>query len=263
MSGLAPRLVAPAVALLLALPALAAAQETVGDGAGFPGQDREAAASILSDRPGLGDGAHVLAPGVWQVEMGGQLMASTPRRYSFGQGLIRGGFSPLELRIYANSFVVDGGDGSDLGVEDLGVGAKVPLSEGRWRWSVLGLMTVPTGTDDFSARRVTGGGTLIGETSLTNAIGLALNAGYVAPLNGLGDGTFSVILTPGVSISAIPGLSAYAGVASYLGEGPDQNFLEAGVAYLSNADVQLDLNWGIETDSRDWFLGVGFARRWR
>ncbi len=102
-----------------------------------------------------------------------------------GQGLVRGGFAPFELRIYTNSLVVQQTAGeSDIGFEDGGVGA-------------------------------------------------------------------------------VDGLSGYAGVASYLGSGPDTNFIEAGLAYLSDADTQLDLNWGIDTDSRERFIGVGWARRWR
>lgn len=226
-------------------------------------QEGEPVGPVVSDRPGLGDGAHVLATGVWQVEAGAQFLSGPVRRYSFGQGLIRRGFDPLELRIYVNSLVVDGGAGSDIGLEDLGVGVKVPLSSGGWDWSTVGVVTFPTGGNDFSAREVTAAGTLIGETALTDAVGLALNAGYAFPVQDPGDGAIAVILTPGFAISAVPGLSAYAGVASYLDHGPDRNYVEAGLAYLRDTDVQIDLNWGVETDSRDWFLGIGFARRWR
>ncbi len=228
-------------------------------------QDREPPASLSSDRPGLGDGTHVLAPGVWQVELGGQYMGAGDGRWSLGQGLIRGGFAPFELRIYTNSLVVQQTAGeSDIGFEDVGVGVKVPLGgPGGWKWAALGLVTLPIGADVFSTGDVTAGASILGETSLTESIGLALNAGYFFPVDGIGDGSFAVILTPGFAIPAVDGLSGYAGVASYLGSGPDTNFIEAGLAYLSDADTQLDLNWGIDTDSREWFIGVGWARRWR
>jgi len=228
-------------------------------------QDREPPASLSSDRPGLGDGTHVLSPGVWQVELGGQYMGHGADRWSLGQGLIRGGFEPFELRIYTNSLVLQQTAGeSDVGFEDMGIGAKVPLGgPGGWNWAALGLITLPIGTDAFSAGEVTAGASILGETSLTESISLALNAGYFFPMDGPNDGSFAIILTPGFSIPAIDGLSGYAGIASYLGNGPDTNFVEAGLAYLQDADTQLDLNWGIDTDTREWFLGVGWARRWR
>ena len=247
------RCLLPIVTVLAALPATLIAQ------------DREPAPSILSDRPGLGDGAHVLAPGVWQVELGGQYLGGGDDRFSLGQGLLRGGLGPFELRVYGNSLVIEQNPGSsEFGFEDLGVGIKVPMGEpGGWKWAALGLVTLPTGDDDYSAREVTGGGSVLGETSLSGSVSLALNAGYFFPFNDVGDGSFAVILTPAFAIPGAPEWSGYAGVASYLGHGDDSNFTEAGLAYARDADTQFDLNWGIDTDSREWFLGVGWARRWR
>jgi hypothetical protein len=220
---------------------------------------------ISSDRPGLGDGAHVLDNGVWQAELGGNYMGGGDSRFAVGQALVRGGFEAFELRVYGNSLIFDQTSGSsDFGFEDVGVGAKVPVSaSGGWSWSALGLLTLPTGSDDYSAREVTGGAAIIGETSLSNSIGLALNAGYFFPFNAVGDGSFTVILTPAFAVPGAPEFTAYAGVASYFGHGADANFVEAGVAYAKDADTQLDLNWGIDTDTRAWFLGVGWAKRWR
>jgi len=229
------------------------------------GQARDPSTSILSDRPGLGDGSHVLAPGVWQAEVGAAFMGDVADGLSLGQGLVRGGFAAFDLRLYANSIVLqDGAAGSDTGLEDVGVGAKVPLGgSGSWNWAALGVMTLPTGADGLSAGEVTSGGAVIGETSLSGSVGLALNAGYFFPVTDPGEGSFAVILTPGFGLPGVDDISAYAGVASYFGHGDDTNFVEAGLAYARDADTQLDVNWGIDTDSRAWFLGVGWAHRWR
>ena len=242
----------PIVTVLAALPATLIAQS------------REPAPSILSDRPGLGDGSHVLASGVWQVELGGEYVGGGDARFNLGQGLVRGGFGPFELRIYANSLVIEQTDGSsDFGFQDLGIGAKVPLGgPGGWNWAALGLVTFPVGDDDYSANEFTGGGSMLGETSLSESVSLALNAGFFFPFNDVGEGKFAVILTPAFAIPGAPALSGYAGVASYFGHGDDSNFIEAGLAYSRDADTQLDLNWGIDTDSTEWFLGIGWARRW-
>ena len=81
------------------------------------------------------------------------------------------------------------------------------------------MVTLPIGTDSFSTGDVTAGASILGETSLTESIGLALNVGYFFPVDGIGDGSFA--------IPAVDGLSGYAGVASYLGSGPNTNFIEA------------------------------------
>jgi hypothetical protein len=228
-------------------------------------EEEEVRFSLNSDRPGLGDGAHVMAPGVWQAELGGQLARDGIDQFSLGQGLVRRGFDAFELRFYANSLViVDDPVDSSMDFEDLGLGVKVPFGEpGKWNWAVLGLLTVPTGGDNATSGEWMGGATVIGETMLVGPLSFALNAGYVFPFNGVGDGTFAVIVTPGFPIPGVPGVNGYAGVASYLRPGDDANFVEAGLTYSRSADTQVDLNWGVDTDSRGWFLGLGWSRRWR
>lgn len=227
--------------------------------------DEDLRFSLNSDRPGLGDGAHVMAPGVWQAELGGQLARDVVDRYSFGQALVRRGFDSFEMRFYANSLViVDDPVGSDMGLEDFGLGVKVPFGEpAKWNWAFLGLLSAPTGGDAISSREWMGGATIIGETALVGPLSFALNAGYVFPFSGVGDGTFAVIVTPGFPIPGAPRLNGYAGVASYLQPGDDANYVEAGLTYARSADTQIDLNWGVDTDSRGWFLGLGWSRRWR
>jgi hypothetical protein len=124
------------------------------------------------------------------------------------------------------------------------------------------LLTLPVGGAGFSADEVTAGAALIGETSLVGSVMLALNAGYFFPFNQPEDGKFAVIVTPNFGISSVEGLSGYAGLASYFGSGEDANIIEAGLAYSTDPATQIDLNWGVDTDSKDWFIGLGWARRW-
>ncbi|HKJ01814.1 MAG TPA: hypothetical protein VJ997_05145, partial [Longimicrobiales bacterium] len=51
------------------------------------GQVREPSATISSDRPGLGDGAYVMAPREWQAEFGGTIQAATADDYLVGSSL--------------------------------------------------------------------------------------------------------------------------------------------------------------------------------
>lgn len=223
-------------------------------------------AQISSDRPGLGDGSHVVASGVWQVEGGVQLSGNDGVDVvSIGQGLIRWGLGALELRFFPNSFVVLRGSGDDRsGIQDFGVGVKVPLrGEGDWRWSLGATTTLPTGSDDFSAEDPTGAVTLIGETSLSDGVGVALNAGYAAFFDDVGDGTFSLLVTPSFSVPDVPGLSLYAGWAGYFGPDDDVHIVEGGLAKAVGEDGQWDINAGYDPDSGVWFLGFGASRRWR
>jgi hypothetical protein len=230
-------------------------------------QAREPSATIASDRPGLGDGAHVLAPGVWQAELGVSVDGGGGvRLYSIGQGVLRFGLAPVEVRVYPNSYVFRRGDGpSERGLQDPAIGVKVPVGgpDGDVRAAVVAGLTLPVGSNAFTADDATGFSTLVLERSLSESVGLAVNAGYSFRFDDLGDGTLALIVTPGFPIGGSDSLSGYGGWAGFFGSGDDRHVLEAGLAYLADADVQLDLNGGWDPDADAWFLGVGIAMRRR
>ena len=219
------------------------------------------AETILPDRPGLGDGAHVVGSGVLQLEVG--LEVSLGRGsdvITLGQSLLRYGVGGLEIRVLPGSIAIQD---EDLGALDPALGLKLPLGgEDGPHLSALLATTLPIGSEVFSSREASGAATLIGEFALTDALGLALNAGYGFPYEDFGDGSFGIIVTPGLS-TGLDGLGLYAGYAGSMGPGDDTHIVEAGLAFASDADTQLDFNWGIDTDSRRWFLGAGVAHRWR
>ncbi len=233
------------------------------------GQTREPSSTISSDRPGLGDGAYVLAPGVWQAELGlGIDGDGGGRSYSIGQGVLRFGLSGFEARLYPNSYVMLRGQGpSDSGFQDVGVGLKVPLSasDGGIRASVVAGVTLPTGSDLLTADEATGFSTLVLEGALSDQVGLAVNLGYAFSFDDAGAGPITLIVTPGFPISGVEGLSGYVGYAGFVfpEEWAAEHVLEAGLAYLANADMQLDLNGGWNPDSDTWFFGAGVAIRRR
>ena len=231
-------------------------------GAAIPSSAQQVAETILPDRPGLGDGAHVLGPGVLQVEVGLETAFGTgPNVLSFGQSLVRYGVGGIELRLLPGSILMMD---ADLGVSDPAVGLKVPLVSGDGpRVSTVLAASIPVGSRAYSSAETSGAATLVGEFTLTGTLGLALNAGYSFPFEHADDGSVGVIITPGMSVTGVEGLALYGGYAGSFGPGRDTHIVEAGLAYASDADTQLDLNWGIDTDSRRWFLGAGVAHRWR
>jgi hypothetical protein len=235
--------------MALAMPVGLSAQRTRG-------------ATIASDRPGLGNGAYVMAPGEWQAELGGTIEARPNDEFLVGSALVRIGFEALELRVFVPSIY---GLYSDdfLEIGDLGIGAKIPveLAVEGWRWAATAALTVASGTDAVSAGDTGGRAGFVGETSLSETVGLALNAGYGFGFDHFGDGTLSLLATPTFALTAFEGLSLYVGYAAYLRPGDDAHVIEWGLAKMKGADRQWDLNAGYDRGGNTWFLGVGVAQR--
>ena len=234
---------------------------------GFPchgvAQVREPAPTLSSDRPGLRDGPHVLAPGVWQAELGATIQAQFNDDFLVGNTLLRFGFTALELRVYVPDVVaLHAGEFIRLG--DLGVGAKFPLDfGGGWRWAGTGVVTLPTGAHSLTADDPGGGGSLIAERSLSSTVSLAFNTGYGFLFNDVGGGTLSLLATPTFALPGYEGMSVYAGYAGYIRKGDDVHYLEGGLAKLAGPDRQWDVNAGYDPGAHVWFLGVGMALRRR
>lgn len=227
-------------------------------------QTRTEPTTLASDRPGLGDAAHVMAPGAWQVELGGTIWAEETDEFLVGSSLVRFGFAPLEVRLFVPNFVALH-QGEFLRLGDLGVGVKVPLGSetSAWRWAATGLITLPTGAESLTAHDPGGGASIIGQTGLGASATLAVNAGYGFVFNDLGGGTLSLLVTPTFDVPGQQGLSAFVGWAGYLREGDDAHYIEGGLAKLDGADRQWDVNAGYDPGAHVWFLGVGVAQRGR
>ncbi|MEQ9398797.1 MAG: transporter [Longimicrobiales bacterium] len=217
--------------------------------------------TIASDRPGVGDGAWVLGPGLLQVEAGVAVRSTEGfgTGVALGQGLVRLGLPSFEVRLYPNSLVV-GGAGE--GLEDLGVGVKVPLRGGDRRISLIAGATIPTGSDEAGSDDASLFATGVWEFPVTDQVGLNVNAGYGFPVDDVADGQVLLTITPGVVLDEANGLSAYGGLAASLGDSDDV-LLEAGLARTIDADTQVDLNVGLSLHDGTSFIGVGVSRRWR
>lgn len=223
------------------------------------------APTLLPDRPGLGDAAHVVAPGVWQLEAGAQLALDRGvNGFTVGLGLIRYGLRSMELRVLPSVLMVNrAATGDEIGASDLAVGLKFPVRvESSAKLAAVVTATLPTGSDAFSARDPGFGGTLVMERPLSAAGVLSLNAGYSFTAADPDRGTLTIIVTPGFPISSVEGLAWYGGYAGFFGGDSDAQIVEAGLAYTTSPDVQLDLNSGWDLGARTWFVGVGISKRW-
>ncbi len=225
-------------------------------------QDREPPRPLSADRPGMGDKAGVLAPGVWQVEVGGTIEAQVNDEFLVGSALVRTGFAGVEMRLFLPSMLVRNQD-QWLQLGDLGLGVKVPLDLGGawWSWAAMGTLTLPTGSERVTADDAGGDAAFIGEVELTGDVTMAMNVGYGFLFGDLGGGAASLVVTPTFPFPGSGGLRAYAGYATRIRSGDDDQVIEWGLTRLGGPDRQWDLNAGYDPGSHNWFLGIGVAQR--
>jgi len=221
------------------------------------------------DRPGIGSGSYVLSPNTIYLESGIEFSDSgNLNEYSFGQVLMRYGILPaLELDLFFNSIVIRDLNGTrDTGIQDTGIGLKYNILADRdgqpVRVSLLGTMSIPTGSRKFTDDEWTPGVTLLADSPLGDQWGITGNAGYTVG-TGSREDRFSLILTPGFSVPSLENLGAYFGYAGFYTSSDDRHFAEAGLTLLAHTDIQLDFNGGLELRDGDFFLGFGLVRRWK
>ncbi|MBT8337608.1 MAG: transporter [Gemmatimonadetes bacterium] len=258
-----PTAAAPAVALAPAVAVLAVLAVAV-----LAPRSAAAQETITSDRPGLGSGSFVVDPGILQFEIGGEYAESDATdRISIGQGLLRYGVvDGLELHGIVGSFVVlPGDDDGTRGLLDVGLGAKLrlPSPDPALTWSVLGTVLFPTGAERLTADEIVPAATFLADVALVDGVGVTLNVGSSGWGTDAGDQTV-LTLTPSVALPGSTPMAVYGGYAGYYASGgADLHYVEAGLTWLRAADLQLDVNSGVEVDGDGWFVGIGVAKRWR
>lgn len=223
--------------------------------------------TIASDRPGIGSGSFVLKPGTLQMEAGGGYGNSDGvDRYSLGQLLFRFGvLNRLELQAQLNSLLFDQeGDESRRGLQDLGLGAKlrlIPSGPGGSSFSFLAGVSIPTGAGFSSAGEVVPNLVLLGDVPVTRRLGFSANLGFGGWLASTED-LVTLTLTPSLALPTSKPLGVFLGYAGLISESRKQHFVEGGLTWLPNPDLQLDANGGVDAGSGDYFFGIGVATRW-
>ena len=220
---------------------------------------------IASDRPGLGTGAFVLGTGTVHLEAGAERAVNGGRHFSAGQVVVRWGLPFAELQVLGNSFVVSRSpDQAAEGFEDLGLGLKVPLvarDDDSLRVSVLASVSLPTGSQFLTSDEAVPAAALLVDRAVSGRWTVSTTLGYTAGLDAQPD-VVSVTLTPGVAIPGPLNLDAFVGYAGFFSAGPDRHVVEGGLMFGATSDLQLDANWGLDIDTGEYFVGLGFARRW-
>lgn len=250
-----------------------AGSRALGQGAGVTDTEPE---PLVTDRPDFTESAVTVAPRRVQIEAGYTFgRFGEAREHAIGEVLGRVGLSrQVELRLGLNSFqLVEGEGGRESGFQDLALGFKLKLRSGSERPDLLrpavALLVggaVPTGSDRVGA----GNGAAEAKLALAWPLGSRLSLGSNLNVGWLDLAEasfvqFSGSLSLGASLSERLGayLEAF-GFASGDDAGLDASFLNGGLTFGLDANLQLDGRAGIGFDDPrpNYFAGLGLAIRW-
>ena len=224
---------------------------------------------LVADRPDFTEATRTVGYGVFQFEFGYTFGFDatdrvTTRAHSYGEPLLRVGVlsDHLELRVGAGPASVStesrGQTATESGLEDLYLGAKLALNEQRGllpATAILPQVTIPTGSEAFSAGRSLPGLNFLYSWDFTETVSLA---GSTQANAAVGDENQDYLewaqsLSCGVALGERAGL--YGEWYAFVPSGLDvpagfagkrtEHYLNSGLAWLANEDLQ----WDIRVDS--------------
>jgi len=211
---------------------------------------------IVADRPGFADGASVVGKAVAQLEIGVAADRADESQITLPT-LIRFGMTDaLELRL--ESHVAGLSDGSSS-FAPFAMGFKMRVREGAIPLAVLASVQPPSGEGSLRTREFEGAVRLVSDVDLGNDFALTPNVG-VALVEGEGASAIFAASVEKGGLSFTPFVDFEASV----GDDGTSMIVDAGLAWLSGNDTQLDVSggFGVTGDAYpDWFIAAGFSRR--
>ena len=238
---------------------------------------------LASDRPDFTEASSTVGRGKRQLEMGYTFIhdreeGSNLNAHSFPEALLRIGMLAdwFELRLvwnYADERAREFGGGVDLaaGGEDLGIGCKLALTPQECmlpETAIILQMTVPTGSDDFTADEILPGFSLL--------YGWDINEQWATgTLSGISRAVDDVTGEPYVEVAQswtvvrswndIVGSYAewYVLAASGADTNHTENYFNGGFTVLLTDDIQWDIRAGVGLNEAadDYFVGSGLSIR--
>jgi hypothetical protein len=234
------------------------------------------------DRPGIADGSNVVGPGRFQIETGIQQefrhTDGTGDRRIFVPTLLRLGLTEeLEARVETNAYTWErtsdpiNGIGRTEGGAPISLGLKYHFqdSDGISQPSVGTILRVfaPSGSGDFRTHHATGDFRFAADWDFAPSLSLNPNIGV-----GVYEGVDGRLLTAGLFAATLnynPSKQLNFFVDTGLQSPEERNgatsiIYDAGIAYLINPDVQLDLSVGTGGGGRTTphpFLSAGISKR--
>lgn len=222
---------------------------------------------VNPDRPGASNGPLTVGDQQLQLELGGNVFGGIDGAsgiYTLPLTLRYGIGDTAEVRLESDTLTFQG---QDEGVGDLFLGTKVTFRPTNPSLGVMARLRLPTGSRAFSQDGITPDLTFLGTIELAPGWTLEANALVAIPRDPIGDGRFAQWTWAATASYALnPKVSVFAELAS-LGPGapgdPRQTEADAGVAYLVNDDlmVDVDLIVGLSKSAPDWGATMGFSKR--
>jgi len=239
--------------------------------------------SLVADRPDFTEATSTVGLGGFQLELGYTLGSDTDGRtttriHSYGEPLLRVGVftERLELRMGTSATTevvnVSATGVTTSGLEDLYVGAKIALSGQRGALpatAILPQMTVPTGSGAFSAGRTLPGVNFLYSWDLNETLSLAGSTQVNAAIADMGEdySEWAQSLSWGIATGPRSGVYAewYAFVPTGLDGAETRHYVNSGLTWLANDDLQWDvrIGFGLNAAAEDMYVGAGVVMRVR
>ncbi|MEE3370209.1 MAG: transporter [Planctomycetota bacterium] len=237
---------------------------------------------LVSDRPDFTEASSTVGRGVSQFEVGYTYTYDVDggrrvRSQSMGEPLLRRGMFAdwFELRLGLfpiNERVRDGvSSRTTVGTEDLYLGAKLGITPQDGvlpEMALIPQMTVPTGSDDFSAGEVLPGALWAYSWELESGCELSANTQMNRAIDEVSARTYWE-LAQSVAIG-FDLVGRFGGYTEWYAMFPSssesarvEHYFNGGITYLCHKDLQLDFRagTGLSESSDDFFLGIGFVAR--
>lgn len=228
---------------------------------------------LVTDRPDATESSSVMAVGAVQIETGilvGEDELKSQITEVFATLARIGMADDWELRVGWDGYGFADGEN---GAGDAFLGFKSYLkaeNENSPEMALIVHTTLPVGNRNFSSDAFDPSFLFAFSHSLGETLSLGYNAGASGStfekVNGdkstLASADYSIALGYGIGDRVGAFLEIFGSVGLSAPESPLS--LDGGFTFLINDDTQLDLygGLGLNNDASDWFVGVGFSRRW-
>lgn len=260
--------------LSLALPGLLLAAAVVAQ-EGWSGLED----SLVTDRPDFTESTATVPRGHFQVEGGTTLSrVEDADSTSFGELLVRIGMGERwETRLGLGSYGrLETPLDEHSGIEDPSVGIKVrftddpgELAPGQPAVSLIVATSIPAGDEGLTQDEWVPEAKLALAWELNPRLSLSSNLNYAYAVDGAEDGNnrlHQLGATLSGSLSVTDRLGSFLewyGFSEETEDGPSTHYVNGGVTWLINNDLQVDarVGTGLNDADPDWFVGVGAAVR--
>jgi hypothetical protein len=233
---------------------------------------------LSTDRPDFTESSTTVGRGVFQLEAGYTFVSDdedgvSTRAHSFPEPLLRVGILAdwLEARVAWNWVDERVADDSASGSEDLYLGFKLAMTPQQGflpEMALIPQMTVPTGSDDFTADKVLPGVNWIYAWEITDSLSTAGSTQFNQAIDPTTGDTYTEWAQSWtIAASLTDNFGTYAEYFVLAPMNADsvvpENYFNGGFTYLFSDNIQWDIRGGVglNNSAADYFLGTGLSVR--